>query len=221
MRGTSTLRNMGMSSTLYGPTGDPLEAPADPELVQRERVNFTATGEASLTSAPTSGNTLLAFAYGPEASLAEPAGFTVLVESYDASNGYMLAAKVSAGTEQNITMTGASRMEYQEWSGMAALGSIYDSGESIENMAAAATSWDPASVVADQQKAVYLALLGMGNTTGTVTSDWTGADDTYNSTLLLGCHKIVTDGSAFDTTITWTTSRPVRGALFVLRGEAT
>lgn len=188
--------------------------PANPAQVQRARVNFSNDGEISLSSAPASGNTLLVFAYGASSP---PAGWTTLAN--DTSDDWILCAKVSDTTEQTVTVTGGTRLEYQEWSGLASLASIYDSGESIETVATA-SSWDPASVTADQSRAVYLALIGLGNTSGTVTSDWSGADSTYNTSFLLGCHKIVTDGSAFDTAVTWTTSRPRRGGLFVLRGES-
>lgn len=192
---------------------------ADPVQVQRAGVNFSSDGIISLSGAPTTGSTLVAFAYGPDGLLAAPSGFTMLDEGYTGGSGWMLAAKVSAGTETTITFTEADRIEYQEWTGLAGLGSLYDGTNSLENLGTG-TSWNPAAVTADQDRAVYLAAIGLGNTSGTVTSDWADTDATYNTSLILGGYKIVTDGSAFDTAVTWTTSRPIRGGVFVLRGES-
>lgn len=192
--------------------GVPLATPAQ---VQRTRTNFeTSTYETALSSAPTAGNLLVVFGYGSDTA---PSGFTA-VASAGSPNQWVLAVKDSDGSEQTVTLTGASRREYQEWSGMAAAASVYD-GTNSTTTVAEASSFDPASTTGDQNRAVYLCLLGMSNT-ATVGTDWTGCDATYNTGLLLGGHKIVTDGAAFDTSVTWSPARFARGGLFVLRGES-
>jgi hypothetical protein len=193
----------------------PPVALADPVQVQRKRANFTGTGEITLDSAPTVGNLLILFGYGDYVA---PAGWTTLAGTDVDGSEWILCAKESEGDETTVTLTGCSRIEYQEWSGMAALGSVYDSGESI-TLQSSGTGFDPAAVTADQDRAVYLALLGMSSSS-TVDTDWTGCDATYNTPLLVGGHKIVTDGAAFDTAITFVDSEFYRGGVFVLRGES-
>jgi hypothetical protein len=59
MRGTSTLRNMGMSSTLYGPSGDP---PPSPTEAYRATFDIFIDPTAGTSFADSSGNTQPAWA---------------------------------------------------------------------------------------------------------------------------------------------------------------
>lgn len=209
-----------------------------PDMVQEQQGvssngSGTTTTTVTLGSAPTPGNTLLLVqgARVPLADFNDPSGWTVLTEWDPAGNSltaWRLYAKISDGTETTspaITLDSTStnlRQHYAEWSGLAPLASIYDDVNSLHEYGASGTftSWDPAAVTADQDRAVYLPILRLNVGHTGIDSDWAGVDASQGAANLLVAHKIVTDGSPIDTAVSWFTTRAFDAEVVVLRGAS-
>lgn len=233
-----TLSAVGGTLTAAGGTvtvsGD--STPANPVQVQRANSAALSSGTsvtATLPSGATEGNTILLVVKSSASTLADyatPAGYTEITSHIAGTTAcsFKLFAKEAAGGEQAIEATfdatvSNARSEAQEWSGLP-MASMLDATNSVtgDEAAATSTSWDPASVTVDQDRAVYLCILALSAGSGSVTSAWAGGvtdDFTGTSHMHVG-HKIVTDGSALDTAISWTNARAFAGGVLSLRGES-
>lgn len=203
---------------------------------QRTRTGMTSSGTASGTATlgrnPGVGTVLIAIVKatcpGGLSDYTDPGGWTIIHSATGTNTTTKVYGKLSAGSgdvsyTQNFGTTVTNiQVEYQEWAGLRdPAGTLHDSANDVTlNDATGTTTWDPAASDIDVTHGVYLAIACLNSGSGTVTSDWSGADSTNGtaSAYVLCGWKVVTDGSAWDTAVTWTNSRTACRAVLPLRG---
>lgn len=204
-----------------------------PFQVQRARsgnLSGVSTVTTTLANNPAVGSLMVAFVGSNVAAVLthfqDPGGWTVVDsdQTSGAGTGWKLYAKTSAGSgDKSFTVTFDTnvgvQVEYQEWANAAPLASAFGTRVKTANNGAV-TTIDPASSTPSIARSAFFAGAVFSAGTGTVTTPWVGADANDGTTTAINHSgwKVVQDGSAWDTSMSWTTGRAVASVVVPIVG---
>lgn len=185
----------------------------------RSQTNGAST-TATFSSAPTSGNLLIAFAYtnGAMTNL-NVTGFTLVsrINYSGTAQSIGVFAKISNGTETSVTSTGVSicRLQISEWSG---LDNPYATDGSNSGTQNTTTSISTGSITTTNADDLIVAVGGI-STGGTITGSWSNSFSALLQDVILprlfSAYRIVSATGSYSTTGTLRGTNTNMGAIIV------